>query len=176
MVSKARRFLVANMTIIVGLVGTGDVGSEAFQAALGWRRWMFRKVVVALDGSEESKRAAELAEAIARRFRSDVLVVHIRELAYTGANTWDSEWAPEVEASMAELVRRLTAQGRPASSEILEAPEGHEGQEIADAAARIGADLIVMGSRGRSRVAEVVLGSVAGSVIHHASCPVLVAR
>jgi nucleotide-binding universal stress UspA family protein len=40
----------------------------------------------------------------------------------------------------------------------------------------MGADLIVMGSRGRSRLAGVVLGSVAGSVIHHASCPVLVAR
>jgi nucleotide-binding universal stress UspA family protein len=40
----------------------------------------------------------------------------------------------------------------------------------------VGADLIVMGSRGRSRVAGAVLGSVAGSVIHHASYPVLVAR
>jgi nucleotide-binding universal stress UspA family protein len=173
---KARRFLVANMTIIVGLVGTGDVGSEAFQAALDWRRWMFRKVVVALDGSEESKKAAELAEAIARRFRSEVLVVHVRELAYTGANTWDPEWAPEVEASMAALVSRLTAQGRRARSEMPEAAEGHEGHAIADAAAKIGADLIVMGSRGRSRVADAVLGSVAGSAIHHASCPVLVAR
>lgn len=137
---------------------------------------MFRKVVVALDGSEESKKAAELAEAIARRFRSEVLVVHVRELAYTGGGTWDPEWAPEVEASIAASVSRLTAHGRQASSEIVEAPEGHEGHAIADAAAKIGADLIVMGSRGRSRVAGAVLGSVAGSVIHHASCPVLVAR
>ena len=57
-----------------------------------------------------------------------------------------------------------------------EAPEGHDGQAIADAAAKMGADLIVMGSKGRSRLAGVVLGSVAGSVIHHASCPVLVVR
>jgi hypothetical protein len=62
--------------------------------------------------------------------RSEVLVVHVRELAYTGGATWDPEWAPEVEAFMAELVRRLTAQGRPASSEILEAPEGHEGMRL----------------------------------------------
>jgi len=40
----------------------------------------------------------------------------------------------------------------------------------------MGADLIVMGSRGRSRLAGIVLGSMAGSVIHRASCPVLVAR
>jgi nucleotide-binding universal stress UspA family protein len=88
---------------------------------------MFRKVVVALDGSEESKKAAELAEAIARRFRSEVLVVHVRELAYTGANTWDPEWAPEVEASMAALVSRLTAQGRRARSEMPEAPRRPRG-------------------------------------------------
>ena len=41
---------------------------------------------------------------------------------------------------------RLTAQGRRASSEILEAPKRHEGRAIADAAT-VGADLIVMGSR-----------------------------
>jgi nucleotide-binding universal stress UspA family protein len=138
--------------------------------------WMFRKVVVALDGSEEAKSAAALAEAIARRFRSEVLVVHVRELAYTGANTWDPEWAPEVEAFMAAFVDRLTAQGRRARSETPEAPEGHEGHAIGDAAAKMGADLIVMGSKGRSRLAGAVLGSVAGSVIHHASCPVLVTR
>jgi nucleotide-binding universal stress UspA family protein len=40
----------------------------------------------------------------------------------------------------------------------------------------MGADLIVMGSRGRSRLAGIVLGSVTASVIHHASYPVLVAR
>ena len=50
------------------------------------------------------------------------------------------------------------------------------GKAIADAAAKVGADLIVMGSKGRSRLAGAVLGSVAGSVVHDASCPVLVAR
>jgi nucleotide-binding universal stress UspA family protein len=40
----------------------------------------------------------------------------------------------------------------------------------------MGADLIVMGSRGRSRLAGIVLGSIVGSVIHHAPCPVLMAR
>jgi|SRR6266487_605024 nucleotide-binding universal stress UspA family protein len=136
---------------------------------------MFRKVVLAVDGSEDSRKAAELAEAIAGTFQSEVLVVHVRELAYTGANTWAPEWEPEeLDAFMTAFVSRLTAQGHRASSEIPEAPKGHEGHAIADQAAKMGADLIVMGSRGRSRLADAVLGSVAGSVIHHASCPVLV--
>jgi nucleotide-binding universal stress UspA family protein len=137
---------------------------------------MLRKVVLALDGSEESKKAADLAEAIARRFESAVLVVHVRALVYSGAAAWAPEWVPELEAFMADFVRRLTAEGAPATSEILEAPEHHEGHAIADAAARIDADLIVMGSRGRSRLANAVVGSVVDSVLHHASCPVLVVR
>jgi nucleotide-binding universal stress UspA family protein len=136
---------------------------------------MFRKVVLAVDGSEDSRKAAELAEAITSSFQSEVLVVHVRELAYTGANTWAPEWEPEeLDAFMTAFVSRLTAQGHPASSEVPEAPKGHEGQAIADQAAKMGADLIVMGSRGRSRLADAVLGSVAVSVLHHASCPVLV--
>jgi hypothetical protein len=48
-------------------------------------------------------------------------VVHVREFTYTGDSTWVPEWVPELEASMAELVTRLTAQDRRARSEILEA-------------------------------------------------------
>jgi nucleotide-binding universal stress UspA family protein len=59
---------------------------------------------------------------------------------------------------------------------VLDAAKGRAGKAIADAAARIGADLIAMGSKRRSRLAGLVLGSVAGSIVHNASCPVLVVR
>lgn len=137
---------------------------------------MLRQLVLAVDGSQESKKAADLAEAIVGRFGSAVLVVHVRALVYSGAAAWAPEWTPELDAFMADFVRRLTAQGRQANSEILEAPEHHEGHAIADAAARLKADLIVMGSRGRSRLADAVLGSVVDDVLHRASCPVLVVR
>jgi nucleotide-binding universal stress UspA family protein len=137
---------------------------------------MFRKVVVALDGSEESKGRQNWPKPSPAGSAATSSWCTFEDWPTPEPNTWDPEWAPEVEASMAALVSRLTAHGRRARSEIPEAPEGHEGHTIADAAAKVGADLIVMGSRGRSRVAGAVLGSVAGSVIHHASCPVLVAR
>lgn len=47
---------------------------------------------------------------------------------------------------------------------------------ICQAAEREHADLIVMGSHGRTGIAHVLLGSVAERVVRHASCPVLVAR
>lgn len=83
---------------------------------------------------------------------------------------------PELEASMAELVTRLTAEDRRARSGVIEAAEGHELHAIAHAAATMGADLIVMCIRGRSELAGAILGSAAGNVVHHASWPILVAR
>jgi nucleotide-binding universal stress UspA family protein len=80
---------------------------------------MLRQVVLAVDGSEESRKAADLAEAIVRRFARAVVVVHVKALVYSGAAAWAPEWAPELEAFMADFVRRLTADGRQANSEIL---------------------------------------------------------
>jgi universal stress protein A len=48
--------------------------------------------------------------------------------------------------------------------------------EICQAAEREHADLVIMGSHGRTGLAHVVLGSVAERVVRHAACPVLVAR
>ena len=48
--------------------------------------------------------------------------------------------------------------------------------QIISEAAGFGAGLIVMGTRGRSDFASLLLGSVAHKVIHHAQCPVLVTR
>ena len=54
--------------------------------------------------------------------------------------------------------------------------EGRIGYKILEAAEAEGADLIVLGSRGVSRVEEVLIGSVSHRVIHMAKCPVLLAR
>jgi nucleotide-binding universal stress UspA family protein len=54
--------------------------------------------------------------------------------------------------------------------------EGRKDQEIVRVAEVIGAGLIVMGSRGMGGVRRALMGSVSGSVIRHAHCPVLVVR
>jgi Universal stress protein family len=56
---------------------------------------------------------------------------------------------------------------------MLEAPKRHEGRAIADAAATMGTDLIVMGNRGRSRLAGIMLRSVTASVITMLPAPSL---
>ncbi len=54
--------------------------------------------------------------------------------------------------------------------------EGEAGDAITVAAEAEGADLIVVGSHGRSTVGRFLLGSVSDHVVHHAGCPVLVVR
>lgn len=137
---------------------------------------MFQKLLLAVDGSEESRRAAELTMALAGQFGSYVVLLHVRETMYSGASSWSPEWSPDLERAMTEFVSELERQGQRGRVQIVDAAKGHAGKAIAKAAEAEGADMIVMGSKGRSRAAAVVVGSVAGSVLHNASCPVLVVR
>jgi nucleotide-binding universal stress UspA family protein len=49
-------------------------------------------------------------------------------------------------------------------------------EEVIDLASEIGADLIVVGSRGVGTLSRALLGSDSGNIVHHAHCPVLVVR
>jgi len=54
--------------------------------------------------------------------------------------------------------------------------EGEPGPAIVEAAEAEGADLVIVGTRGRNRVERFVLGSVSDHVVRHAPCPVLIVR
>jgi nucleotide-binding universal stress UspA family protein len=73
-----------------------------------------------------------------------------------------------------ELVGGIDAQGGEVASS--HAHVGRPDAEIVDQAERIGAGLIVMGSRGSGPIRRVLMGSVSDSVVRHAHCPVMVVR
>ena len=54
--------------------------------------------------------------------------------------------------------------------------EGEPGTAIVEAAIAESADLVVVGTHGRSRVGRLVLGSVSDHVVRHAPCPILIVR
>jgi nucleotide-binding universal stress UspA family protein len=137
---------------------------------------MFKKIVLAVDGSQESAEAVGLAEAVAGQFDSEVLVLSVRENVYSGAATWSPDWTVEMEHFNREVASRIGTSNIDVRSEVVDAPKGDAGKAIADTAEKETADLIIMGSRGRSRITGALLGSVAGSVVHNARCPVLIAR
>src|ERR671921_1416082 len=73
-----------------------------------------------------------------------------------------------------EGVKRVEDSGGHVSNTYL--LEGRAADEILDLADRIGAELVVIGSRGLGPVGRIALGSVSEAVVHHSRCPVLVLR
>ncbi len=137
---------------------------------------MFERILLPVDGSAPSMRAAEVAKELAAKTRASIVVMNVceREVVYGGA--FERE-VPEQAAELVDgMVRELKDAGLDARGEVIPAVFGSAAREILRGANETGADVIVMGSRGLSDLAGLVLGSVAHKVIHLAHCPVLVVR
>ena len=139
---------------------------------------MYEKILVAVDHSEISARALEAARGLAALSQGEVWVLHLREregMGRTGLLT-SAESADEVATAVSDAVEELTKAGIKAHAVVRDTAFGYAAREIVSDAAGLGADVIVMGSRGRGDLAGLVLGSTAHKVIHLADRPVLVVR
>lgn len=149
---------------------------------------MFRKIVVALDGSDLAERAVPLVESLEHEAGVEVLLVEVvpsAEMlvaqatdAYAGAAPIAVDIDSVVKSSrrgaegyLRGVVERLKSVGVNARAEVVEGPEA---DGIVAFARDRGADLIVLTTHGRGGLERVVFGSVADAVVRHASCPVLV--
>jgi nucleotide-binding universal stress UspA family protein len=136
---------------------------------------MFERIVLATDGSAYSAQAIPVAAEIARKFGSEVIVVHIVE-DWSGWPGMDIE-PPDMASGIVDgTVRQLKDVGVSARPEIRRAGPGHAAQEILNVAEAEGAGLIAMGSRGLGDWSGLLLGSVTHKVLHLCRLPVLVAR
>jgi nucleotide-binding universal stress UspA family protein len=118
-----------------------------------------RRILVATDGSPDSRGAVEAGAAIARDRRSEVTLLRVED----GRSA-----ARRPLADDAELARAIGPE--PATTERF----GDPSAEIVAAAGSLGASLLVVGSRGLGRART--LGSVGERVAHEALCSVLVVR
>jgi len=144
---------------------------------------MFKKILLPTDGSDVALAAADRAVALARLADAAVHAVYVQEpYPYTGIGATNSTGvqehlaAAQREASQAlELVSALTrSAGVTLVTEIAEGSSPAE--QIVEMARRCGADLIVMGSHGRTGIARVLLGSVASKVLMLSPVPVMVVK
>jgi len=135
---------------------------------------MFNTIVLGLDGSEHGDRALPVARDLARESGGKIVVVHVREIvaARGGAHPVRID-EQEIQAKIEAQVQELAASGIEASIKTFAVVTGGPAHEIASVAESEGADLIVVGTRGHTAVAAVVLGSVTLRLLHLAHCPVL---
>lgn len=134
------------------------------------------EVVVGVDGSASGRGALRWAVDEARARHGRVTVVH----AWTTPYDWQMEVLvpPDVDALRAAAQRRLDDTvaavehaGVPTDPVLVEG----DPREVLLAYAR-GSDLLVVGSHGHGRVAEMLLGSVSSYCAHHAPVPVVIVR
>ena len=141
------------------------------------------RMVIGVDWSDEAFAAVQQALFLYRP--TEVTVVHGIEMGIfeyptithiAGLQGYE-EFRRAVTAAGAQLLDRTAATVNIPSASVKRINEiGNPAQMILQAARTTKADLIVVGARGRSRVAEAVLGSVSHRVLMHSPCTTLIAR
>jgi len=143
---------------------------------------IFRKIMIATDGSELIKRAVDLAIEIAKLSEAKLYAVHM--IALEGNSIIHSRGKEQKKALKEQLIvegKKATDYveniGRTANvrveSTIL---EGNPANEIIDFAEKNDIDLIVMGTHGKTGTQRFLIGSVSENVVRHSERAVLVAR
>lgn len=144
----------------------------------------FSKIIVAIDGSEHSLKAAEYALGVAQSFGAQLNAVtvtyvpksyHVKQEdvlaesrakshSMNDAKTWFDKFNQDAKEKNIQLKTELINSQRPVDYVLLEYAEKEN------------IDLIVVGTRGRSGFKKLLLGSVASGVVTYAHCPVLVVK
>lgn len=174
-------------TVVLGSRGRGALaralfGSVADAVARGTtrpvliaRNLVARKILVALDGSEPSLRAAQAAALVAQRLGGEIRLLTVadvpvkeadREFIVSSVRTSSQPLVTHVRTAIAALAPGVKVEER---FVLNEAAVG-----ILEEAVRVGAELIVLGRRGWTNNARLPLGTVAQRVMTHADASVLV--
>jgi len=135
---------------------------------------MFGTIVVGVDGSGHADRAVETVAKMAVETKDKVVVFHGVVIHHARATAYTDETLDEMQQLVDRYVAQLAAAGVPATGEMHRELEIGIGGALVDVAKSHQAGLIVVGTRGRSNVSSMLLGSVAHDVVHKSTLPVLV--
>jgi len=137
-----------------------------------------KHILVPTDFGEPAAQAIELAIELARKFDAKITLLHVYEIflpmPYSGATGWPLE---EIESNVQRLLDAQCSAVRarfPNCEAVLSS--GIPWQQITHTAQALGAELIVMGTRGRRGLSRFLLGSVSAEVVRSAGLPVLSVR
>jgi nucleotide-binding universal stress UspA family protein len=136
---------------------------------------MFHKILVAVDGSERASAAQRLALDLARRYGATLCLVHAFPHVSDLLGTPQYEHVLAARSIIGQAVlsaaRGQIGDAVPIETQLIEGPPA---PAILRVAQEDECDLIVLGSRGRSQLSGLLLGSVSSAVAQRAHCPVLI--
>lgn len=146
---------------------------------------MFKHILIATDGSAASEHAAQLAVGLARTHGSKLTAVYVvdpypyiglGEVNPMGFQAYMASAQQAAAAAHAKVDALCKQGGAPVALQVRLVEDVAAASGVVQTAVAEGADLIVMGSHGRTGIARLMLGSVATKVVAESSIPVLVAR
>lgn len=142
---------------------------------------MFKKILIAVDDSDCSYKAAEKGFNLAKELGSEVLLLYVIDEKYIIAN-------PEFRTSYADVYNLHLEQANRITDMIVKdfgegvkdiqvkTPNSNPNTAIVEWADKWGAELIIMGTYGKSDLAKLFMGSTSQYVIRHSNIPCLVVR
>ena len=151
---------------------------------------LFSKILVPIDGSEPSFHAPHIASNIANKFNSEIIVLYVVvspskseyanltglvtpkqiDMIIENAKKQARDWFNRIE----DMIKEKNPNIKVSTKVILTGVAVYG--EIIQYAGQENIDLIVIGTRGRSGVKKLLLGSTASGVVTYADCPVLVTK
>jgi nucleotide-binding universal stress UspA family protein len=142
------------------------------------------RILVPTDFSTTADAALDYARVLAARFGAELRLLHVLEDQYLGGSFAGEVYIPEPSNLRAALTKEaealLAKRVAPLRRESLQVDAavvvGRSFRAIVDHADEYGADLIVMGTHGRTGIPHLLLGSVAERIVRTATCPVLTVR
>ena len=139
---------------------------------------MFKKILLAADGSEHSKRATEKAIEISTCSTNSIIeiiyVVDPEKVKSEVLSNWNSVEIGDIRRKQVREIERMANEA--GISYEIKILHGEPGPVIVDYANKNNFDIIVIGSRGLNGLQEFVLGSVSHKVVKRAKCPVLIVK
>ena len=145
---------------------------------------MYQRIMVPIDGSDSAWKALAYAQTLGEKFQSELLVLHVVQPYYSTpilATPMDTPFIPiqpqDVERSGQQLLSAAEERLKGYSGKVSTKLEfGHPAERVLALAGEWPADVIVIGSRGLSGIAEFFLGSVSSTVAQYAKIPVLIVK
>lgn len=141
---------------------------------------MFSKILVPVDGSENSHRALDTALLLSEKLGAKVTAIHVMEdvpVLHIQSEKLLREmldaYKKENQLILSKCSEIAIKKGLNIDTKLL---QGNPGSTILTFCEKEKYDIIVIGSRGMGKFRELVLGSVSSKVLHHSICPVMIIR
>jgi nucleotide-binding universal stress UspA family protein len=139
----------------------------------------FKRIIVPVDGSKLSKKAAKVGCFLAERTKKKLILLHVNEIPATVLPPGQETYMPNLDEIIEKDGRKIlkSIKGECDNKSITiktEMTKGIPYREIIHFANDN--DLIIMGSKGHSTFERVLIGSVSEKVLHHSECSVMIIR